>query len=116
MSPTTTKTANRSSGPRQPIPSSKSCIDFARESAERDTSQFRSVRLAADQRLEDRADGFVLWATVAPSVALRHLLLQHAPSVEVISPPELREEIAELLDVTLRRYRAPVTPAAERGD
>ncbi|WP_208457711.1 hypothetical protein, partial [Burkholderia pyrrocinia] len=31
-------TANRSSGPRQPIPSSKSCIDFARESAEQDTS------------------------------------------------------------------------------
>ncbi|VWD02646.1 helix-turn-helix transcriptional regulator [Burkholderia lata] len=79
-------------------------------------SQFRSVRLAADQRLEDRADGFVLWATVVPSVALRHLLLQHAPSVEVISPPELREEIAESLDVALRRYRAPVTPAAQRGD
>lgn len=79
-------------------------------------SQFRSVRLAFDQRLEDQADGFVLWATVVPSVALRNLLLQHAPSVEVISPAELREEIAELLDMALRRYRSPVGTAVHGGD
>lgn len=79
-------------------------------------SPFRSVRLAADQHIEDQTDGFVLRATVAPSVALRHLLLQHAPSVEVISPVELREEIAGLLDVALQRYRLPVTATMKCGD
>lgn len=70
-------------------------------------SQFRVVRIAEDQATEECEGGFVIRATVAPSVALRNLLLQHAPFVEVLSPASLRTEVAQMLEAAIRRYGKP---------
>lgn len=78
-------------------------------------SMFRSVRLAADQAIEPLDGGFILRATVTPSVALRNLLLQHAPSIEVLAPATLRDEMAQMLDAAARRYREAVTVSAAAG-
>lgn len=70
-------------------------------------SQFRSVKLAPDQTIEDEEDGFVLTATVTPSVAFKNLLLEHTRSVEVLAPQQLREEIGGLLHAAAQRYATP---------
>lgn len=60
-------------------------------------SQFRSVRLSDDQCITEEEGGFVLTATVAPSIALNNLLLERSPFVEVIAPASVRREIGKLL-------------------
>jgi predicted DNA-binding transcriptional regulator YafY len=69
----------------------------------------RELRLADDQALAEEAGGFVLTATVTPSVALTNLLLERAEAVEVISPPALRADIAA-------RLRRAVAPYANDAD
>ncbi len=74
----------------------------------------RSLRLSPDQRLEEEGGDVVLRATVTPSVALRNLLLQYAPFVEVIAPDSLRTEMGQMLEAAAIRYRQyQATPAAE---
>lgn len=69
-------------------------------------SQFRAVKLAADQAIEEEEGGFTLTATVTPSVALKNLLLERSPFVEVLAPRHLREEIGGLLLAAAQRYAA----------
>lgn len=69
-------------------------------------SQFRSVKLAADQTIEEEESGFLLTATVTPSVALKNLLLERSPFVEVLEPQHLRAEIGGLLHAAAQRYAA----------
>ncbi|WP_439685918.1 hypothetical protein MNJPNG_25570 [Cupriavidus oxalaticus] len=75
-------------------------------------SPFRAARLADDQRIIEEPGGFVLSATLTPSLALRNLLLGHAATVELLAPEHLRARIAAELSVAARRYEGPaVMPA-----
>lgn len=65
---------------------------------------FRSLRLAEDQRIVEQENGFLLIATVAPSVPFMNLLLEKCTSVEVVSPANLRSEIVERLKDALAGY------------
>lgn len=70
-------------------------------------SAFRAARLSDDQVIEEVAGGFILTATLTPSRALRNLLLEHAPTVELLSPAHLRAEIAQTLMAAATRYATP---------
>ncbi|SOZ17168.1 WYL domain-containing protein [Cupriavidus taiwanensis] len=65
---------------------------------------FRSLKLADNQTVEDEPGGFLLRAIVAPSVPFRNLLMEKSASVEVVSPPALRDEIHNQLRIALSRY------------
>lgn len=80
-------------------------------------SPFRELRFADDQVVVEHEDGFVLTATVTPSVALTHLLLERAEAVEVLSPPALRADIAARLRRALAAYDADASasPLPERS-
>lgn len=65
---------------------------------------FRSLRLAEDQEIVDEDGGFRLAATVCPSVPFFNLMLEKSPSVEILSPPWLRDEIVRSLTLALSRY------------
>lgn len=67
-------------------------------------SPFRELRFSDDQVLLEKDGGFTLTAMVTPSVALTNLLLERAESVEVLSPPALRAEIAGRLRAALAAY------------
>jgi predicted DNA-binding transcriptional regulator YafY len=57
------------------------------------------------QRLERQTDGSLVWrATVPGTVEIRFWILSWGPDVEVLSPPGLREEIAERLRAAARTY------------
>lgn len=70
-------------------------------------SSFRAARLAHDQVITEEPGGFVLAATMTPSLALRNLLLEHAATVELLAPARMREEIAQQLEAAARRYALP---------
>lgn len=65
---------------------------------------FRSMRLSEDQTIVEAKGGFLLTATICPSVALTNLLLEKAPSVEVVAPPSLRQGLIERLRLALSHY------------
>lgn len=79
-------------------------------------SPFRAARLACDQRITEEPGGFVLTATLTPSLALRNLLLGHAATVELLAPEPLRAGIAAELSAAARRYESPaVMPTQVAG-
>lgn len=67
-------------------------------------SSFRAARLSHDQVINEEPGGFVLTATMTPSLALRNLLLEHASTVELLAPMRMRAQIAEQLEAAARRY------------
>ncbi|CAG9172467.1 hypothetical protein LMG23992_02242 [Cupriavidus laharis] len=67
---------------------------------------FREQWLAPDQEIVDEPGGFRLTATVTLSVALRNLLMERSARVEVLSPPTLRQQIADHLRQASRCYDA----------
>lgn len=67
---------------------------------------FREQWLSSDQIITEEPGGFQLEATVMKSVALRNLLLERCARVEVLSPPELREEIAGNIRLAHSFYEA----------
>jgi hypothetical protein len=67
-------------------------------------SSFRAARLAHDQVITEEPGGFVLTATMTPSLALRNLLLEHASTVELLAPARMRAQIAHQLETAARRY------------
>jgi predicted DNA-binding transcriptional regulator YafY len=67
-------------------------------------SSFRALRLAADQVIADEPGGFILTATMTPSLALRNLPLEHASTVELLAPARMRAQIAQQLEAAARRY------------
>jgi len=67
-------------------------------------SPFRELKFSEDQAITDTDSGFLLTATVAPSVALSNLLLERADAVEVVSPAALRANIAARLRRALVAY------------
>ena len=57
------------------------------------------------QRLEPEGDGSLVWRAIVPgTVEIRFWILSWGPDVEVLSPPELRTEIAERLRAAARTY------------
>lgn len=58
---------------------------------------FREQKLAEDQEIVEHGDGFLLTASVIPSVEFTNLLLERAHFVEVVSPAHLRRDIATKL-------------------
>ncbi len=63
--------------------------------------------LAKDQKLTPQKDGRVLVeATVLDSSALRWWILGFGPAVEVVSPPELRQEFEQMASALAALYRA----------
>lgn len=67
-------------------------------------SSFRAVRLAHDQVITEEPGGFLLSATMTPSLALRNLLLEHSSTVELLAPAHMRAQIAQQLEAAARRY------------
>jgi len=65
---------------------------------------FRSLKLNHDQTIEEAEGGFMLKATVVPSIPLTNLLLEKSTTVEVMSPPGMREEMKVRLKQALMRY------------
>jgi predicted DNA-binding transcriptional regulator YafY len=79
-------------------------------------SSFRAARLAHDQVITEEPGGFVLTATMTPSLALRNLLLENAPTVELLAPARIRTQIARELEAAARRYeRKPSGPVHVDG-
>jgi proteasome accessory factor B len=57
------------------------------------------------ERVTREADGSVLWrARVPGTLEIRHWILQWGAGVEVLSPPELRDEVAETYRKAAERY------------
>jgi proteasome accessory factor B len=57
------------------------------------------------ERVTHQEDGTVLWrARVPGTVEIRRWILQWGAQVEVLAPPELREEVAEILRKGAERY------------
>jgi predicted DNA-binding transcriptional regulator YafY len=80
-------------------PATKIVLRFAPEVAAR----VGETTWHATQRLEPAADGSVVWrATVAGSIEIRLWILSWGADVEVLAPPELRDDVA----ATLRRASA----------
>lgn len=67
-------------------------------------SPFRELKFSEDQVITDKAGGFMLEATVTPSVSLSNLLLERADAVEVVAPAALRADIARRLRRALEAY------------
>jgi predicted DNA-binding transcriptional regulator YafY len=67
-------------------------------------SSFRAARLTYDQVITEELGGFVLTATMTPSLALSNLLLEHASTVELLAPARMRAQIAQQLEAAARRY------------
>lgn len=67
-------------------------------------SPFRAARLSHDQTITEQPGGFVLEATMTPSLALRNLLLEHVRTVELVAPARIRREIAQDLATASGRY------------
>ncbi|WP_373377334.1 helix-turn-helix transcriptional regulator [Cupriavidus nantongensis] len=74
-------------------------------------SPFRELKFAEDQVITEMEGGFMLTATVTPSIALSNLLLERADAVEVVSPAALRADIAGRLRRALDAYGGANLPA-----
>ncbi|WP_342050448.1 MULTISPECIES: helix-turn-helix transcriptional regulator [unclassified Cupriavidus] len=67
-------------------------------------SPFRELRFADDQAIVEEDGGFLLTATVVPSIALRNLLMERSESAEVLAPASLRADIANRLRRAVAAY------------
>lgn len=65
---------------------------------------FRSLHLSDDQSIVEEDSGFLLTATVVPSVPLTNLLLEKCSTVEVVAPKGMREDMIAHLKRALMRY------------
>ncbi|MFX8090558.1 WYL domain-containing protein [Acinetobacter baumannii] len=64
--------------------------------------------MSKDQRVEPLPDGRLrVSGTVVPSLKLRWWLRSLGPTVEIISPPSLREEFARNYAELAKRYGLP---------
>jgi predicted DNA-binding transcriptional regulator YafY len=72
-------------------------------------SQDQQIQELADQRLE-------ITATVLDTLQLRWWLLGFGNQVEVIDPPELREEFRGIANALQQRYATPVEPIEPLGE
>jgi len=64
----------------------------------------REFWLSGDQQIEEDEHGFMLTATVRPSVMLWQLLHGHASSIEVLEPEAIRNRFAHEARELARRY------------
>lgn len=74
------------------------------EDGRRRRHPLREFWLSADQSVQEGEDGFILTATVRPSVMLWQLLHGHASSIEVLEPECIRERFVEEARQLARRY------------
>jgi proteasome accessory factor B len=59
------------------------------------SSRVREARWHPTERVEEQTDGSLLWrATVAGPIEIRLWILSWGDDVEVLEPPELREDVA----------------------
>jgi len=65
---------------------------------------FRSLKLSHDQAIEEAEGGFMLTATIIPSIPLTNLLLEKSTTVEVVSPASMREQMIARLKRALAQY------------
>ena len=65
---------------------------------------FRSLKLSDDQEIEDTDNGFIVRATIIPSIPLTNLLLEKSTTVEVVSPASMREQMMSHLRHALAKY------------
>ncbi len=78
--------------------------------AKRIEHAFRSLHLSDDQIIVEEEGGFLLVATVVPSVPLTNLLLEKSTTVEIVSPPDMRENMVAHLKCALSRYEQESAP------
>ncbi|QBY55534.1 helix-turn-helix transcriptional regulator [Cupriavidus oxalaticus] len=78
------------------------------EDGQRVEHAFRSLKLSPDQTIEDLEGGFMLTATIVPSVPLTNLLLEKSTTVDVISPLSMRQDMISRLKRALAQYEEPL--------
>ncbi|ABF10619.1 helix-turn-helix transcriptional regulator [Cupriavidus metallidurans] len=78
--------------------------------AKRIEHAFRSLHLSDDQTIVEEDGGFLLVATVVPSVPLTNLLLEKSTTVEIVAPPDMREGMIAHLKRALSRYEHGSAP------
>lgn len=74
---------------------------------------FRSLRLSEDQAIVDERAGFLLTATVSPSLPFLNLMVEMSASVEVIAPESLRRQVIDRLRRAQERYGLTMSHAAK---
>ena len=68
-------------------------------------SRVREARWHPSEQVEEEADGSLRWrATVAGTIEIRIWILSWGEDVEVLAPPELRDEVAGRLRRAAERY------------